>query len=155
MKITGCQQSRSLQDPNDTPNLEMDASSPTTAYWNDPDATALAVRDGWLYTGDLAYQDEDGYFWFSGRKKEIIIRGGSNISPQEVEEILLQHPAIFQAGVVGTPVGGLSHDCSHKLNPNDRSEPVNSIGRRNTSNLSEEEVGHGDVTDLVHVETEG
>jgi len=103
MKITGCQQSRSLQDPNDTPNLEMDASSPTTAYWNDPDATALAVRDGWLYTGDLAYQDEDGYFWFSGRKKEIIIRGGSNISPQEVEEILLQHPAVFQAGVVGTP----------------------------------------------------
>jgi long-chain acyl-CoA synthetase len=72
-------------------------------YWNDPASTAAAIRDGWFYTGDLAYQDEDGYFWFSGRKKEIIIRGGSNVSPQEVEEVLLQHPAVYQAGVVGVP----------------------------------------------------
>jgi long-chain acyl-CoA synthetase len=72
-------------------------------YWNDPEATAAAIRDGWLYTGDLARWDEDGYCWFAGRKKEIIIRGGSNIAPQEVEEVLLQHPAVFQAGVVGVP----------------------------------------------------
>jgi long-chain acyl-CoA synthetase len=72
-------------------------------YWNDPEATAAAVRDGWLHSGDLARWDEGGYCWFAGRKKEIIIRGGSNIAPQEVEEVLLQHPAVFQAGVVGVP----------------------------------------------------
>jgi long-chain acyl-CoA synthetase len=72
-------------------------------YWNDPEATAATIRDDWLYTGDLARVDADGYYWFAGRKKEIIIRGGSNVAPQEVEEVLLQHPAVFQAGVVGMP----------------------------------------------------
>ena len=84
---------------------EMVVRHPGTAvgYWNDPDSTSAAIRDGWLYTGDLASKDNDGFYWFAGRKKEIIIRGGSNVSPQEVEEALLKHPAVFQAGVVGTP----------------------------------------------------
>jgi long-chain acyl-CoA synthetase len=72
-------------------------------YWNDPDASRALLRHGWLYTGDLASRDSDGYYWFKGRKKEIIIRGGSNISPQEVEEALYQHPSIMEVGVVGTP----------------------------------------------------
>ena len=72
-------------------------------YWNDPQSTSAAFRDGWLYTGDLAYRDKDGFYWFQGRKKEVIIRGGSNISPQQVEEALLKHPAVLQAGVVGIP----------------------------------------------------
>lgn len=72
-------------------------------HWNDPEATAAILRDGWLGTGDLARVDEDGYYWFVGRKKEIIIRGGSNISPLEVEEALYQHPAIREVGVVGAP----------------------------------------------------
>lgn len=72
-------------------------------YWNDPAATAELLRDGWLYTGDLAERDPDGYLWFRGRLKQIIIRAGSNISPQEVEEILYRHPAVFEAGVVGKP----------------------------------------------------
>jgi long-chain acyl-CoA synthetase len=75
----------------------------TVGYWNDPEVTAASLQDGWLRTGDLARQDEDGYYWFVGRKKEIIIRGGSNISPLEVEEALCQHPAIREAGVVGVP----------------------------------------------------
>ena len=84
---------------------EMVVRHPGTAvgYWNDPRATSDAIRDGWLYTGDLASKDEDGFYWFAGRKKEIIVRGGSNISPQEVEGALLDHPAVFQAGVVGVP----------------------------------------------------
>ena len=61
------------------------------------------LRDGWLYTGDLVRCDSDGYFWFMGRKKEIIIRCGSNISPQEVEDALYQHPAVVQTGVIGKP----------------------------------------------------
>ena len=72
-------------------------------YWNDPAATTCLFVDGWLHTGDLASRDEDGYYWFKGRLKQIIIRGGSNISPQEVEEALNQHPAVLEAGVVGAP----------------------------------------------------
>uniref|UniRef100_Q029G6 AMP-dependent synthetase and ligase n=1 Tax=Solibacter usitatus (strain Ellin6076) TaxID=234267 RepID=Q029G6_SOLUE len=70
-------------------------------YWNDPGATRAAIEAGWLHTGDLASCDSDGYYWFRGRKKEIIIRAGSNISPQEVEEALYRHPAVLEAGVVG------------------------------------------------------
>ena len=68
-------------------------------YWNDPVETAAALENGWLMTGDLVRRDSDGYFWFEGRKKQIIVRGGANISPQEVEEALYQHPAVLEAGV--------------------------------------------------------
>ena len=72
-------------------------------YWNDPEATRAAMGSGWLHTGDLGARDADGYVWFKGRKKEVIIRAGSNISPQEVEEALYQHPAVLEVGVVGMP----------------------------------------------------
>jgi long-chain acyl-CoA synthetase len=72
-------------------------------YWDDPAATRTAVRDGWLYTGDLARRDGDGYLWFEGRKKEIIIRDGVNISPQEVEEAIYKHPAVLEVAVIGMP----------------------------------------------------
>jgi len=72
-------------------------------YWNDPAETAKLFRAGWMRTGDLGRRDSDGYFWFEGRLKQIIIRGGSNISPLEVEEALYRHPAVFEAGVVGGP----------------------------------------------------
>jgi long-chain acyl-CoA synthetase len=74
-----------------------------TGYWQDLDASQAAIRDGSFHTGDLASCDADGFYWFAGRKKEIIIRGGSNISPQEVEAVLYQHPAVAEAGVVGLP----------------------------------------------------
>jgi long-chain acyl-CoA synthetase len=66
-------------------------------------STGAALGGGWLHTGDLASRDADGYCWFRGRKKEIIIRAGSNISPQEVEEALYRHPAVAEVGVVGQP----------------------------------------------------
>jgi long-chain acyl-CoA synthetase len=72
-------------------------------YWNDALATEALLRNGWLHTGDLASRDSDGYYWFKGRKKEIIIHGGSNISPQEVEEALYQHPSVMEVGVIGVP----------------------------------------------------
>jgi long-chain acyl-CoA synthetase len=72
-----------------------------SGYWNNPEATAAALVDGWLYTGDLVHRDAEGYLWFDGRRKEIIIRGGSNISPQEVEEAVYQHPAVMEVGVIG------------------------------------------------------
>jgi long-chain acyl-CoA synthetase len=67
-------------------------------YWHE-----APFEDGWLKTGDLVEVDADGFVWFRGRKKEIIIRGGSNISPQEVEETLYRHPAVSEAGVIGEP----------------------------------------------------
>ena len=82
---------------------ELAVRSPTSfvGYWDNPEATAETLREGWLYTGDLVRRDAAGYLWFMGRKKEIIVRSGSNISPQEVEEVLYQHPDVSQAGVIG------------------------------------------------------
>lgn len=70
-------------------------------YWNRPDATAAAIIDGWFHTGDLAKVDSDGYFYIVDRKKDMIIRGGYNVYPREVEEILYQHPAVREAAVIG------------------------------------------------------
>jgi long-chain acyl-CoA synthetase len=70
-------------------------------YWNDPAATAEVMCDGWFDTGDEMKSDDDGYNWFCGRRKQIIVHDGSNISPQEVEDALLEHPAVELAGVVG------------------------------------------------------
>lgn len=72
-------------------------------YWNLPEETAKTIRDGWLYTGDIGYVDADGYFYITDRKKDIIIRGGENLSPREVEEVLHQHPKVAEAGVIGIP----------------------------------------------------
>jgi len=87
----------------ETGELLVRSPSVCVEYWNDPDATRAALEDGWLNTGDLASCDADGYYWFRGRKKEIIIRAGSNISPQEVEEALYRHAAVGEVGVVGQP----------------------------------------------------
>ncbi|MFF4658774.1 long-chain fatty acid--CoA ligase [Streptomyces sp. NPDC001381] len=70
-------------------------------YWNRPEETAATVPDGWLRSGDLARQDEDGYFYIVDRKKDMIIRGGYNVYPREIEEVLHEHPAVALAAVVG------------------------------------------------------
>jgi long-chain acyl-CoA synthetase len=84
---------------------ELQVQSPANCigYWDDPGSTAATFDDGWLRTGDLVRCDADGFYWFEGRVKQIIVRGGSNISPQEVEEALYYHPAVLEAGVIGLP----------------------------------------------------
>jgi long-chain acyl-CoA synthetase len=72
-------------------------------YWQRPEATAEAIRDGWFHTGDLARVDVDGFYYIVDRKKELIIRGGYNIYPREIEEVLYEHPAVLHAAVVGIP----------------------------------------------------
>src|SRR5262249_45626997 len=72
-------------------------------YWNDPDATAEALRGGWLHTGDVGSFDADGYLTLLDRSKDLIISGGMNIYPREVEEALLRHPGVRAAAVVGRP----------------------------------------------------
>src|SRR5215217_3670792 len=71
------------------------------SYWNRDDATRETIRDGWFHTGDIATVDEDGYFFIVDRKKELIIRGGYNVYPREIEEVLYAHPAVREAAVVG------------------------------------------------------
>ena len=72
-------------------------------YWRDPDATAEALRDGWLHTGDLGYLDEHGYLFLMDRSKDMIISGGENIYPREIEEAIVGHPAVREVAVIGVP----------------------------------------------------
>ena len=80
-------------------------------YWNRPDATAEAIdADGWFKTGDMATVDDDGYFFIVDRKKDLIIRGGFNVYPREIEEVLYEHPAVREAAVVGVPHAELGEE---------------------------------------------
>jgi long-chain acyl-CoA synthetase len=72
-------------------------------YWQRPDATADAIRDGWFHSGDMARVDEDGYFFIVDRKKDLIIRGGYNVYPREIEELIYEHPSVREAAVIGVP----------------------------------------------------
>jgi acyl-CoA synthetase (AMP-forming)/AMP-acid ligase II len=72
-------------------------------YWNNPEATEETLRGGWLHTGDLASMDEDGYLYLAGRKKDMIIRGGENIYPVEIENVLHSHPKVLESAVIGVP----------------------------------------------------
>jgi len=72
-------------------------------YWQRPEETAETIVDGWLHTGDMGRVDEDGYFYVVDRKKELIIRGGYNVYPREIEEVLYEHPAVREAAVLGVP----------------------------------------------------
>lgn len=73
-------------------------------YWNNPEATAACLtEDGWLFSGDLAWRDSDGYLWVVGRKKDLIISGGVNIYPREIEALLELHPAVVEVAVIGAP----------------------------------------------------
>lgn len=72
-------------------------------YWEQPEATAAAIRAGWLHTGDLGHMDERGYLYIVDRSKDMIISGGANVYPREVEEVLAQHPAVAEVCVFGVP----------------------------------------------------
>ena len=73
-------------------------------YWNLPDETAETFRDdGWMHTGDIARADEDGFWFIVDRTKDMIVTGGFNVFPREVEDVVAEHPAVAQVGVIGTP----------------------------------------------------
>ncbi len=79
-------------------------------YWRRPDETAKAIPDGWFRTGDLGRVDKDGYFEIVDRKKDMIIRGGYNVYPREIEEVLYEHPAVAEAAVIGLPHPALGEE---------------------------------------------
>ncbi|MCX8117840.1 MAG: long-chain-fatty-acid--CoA ligase [Desulfobacterota bacterium] len=74
-----------------------------SGYWRKPELTAETIKEGWLHTGDMGYYDERGYLYIVDRKKEMIISGGENVYPREVEEVLYRHPAVLEAAVIGLP----------------------------------------------------
>jgi long-chain acyl-CoA synthetase len=79
-------------------------------YWRSEDATRQVLRDGWLHSGDVGFLDEDGFVYLVGRKKDLIIKGGENIAPREIEELLYEHPDVAEAAVVGVPHPRLGED---------------------------------------------
>jgi long-chain acyl-CoA synthetase len=72
-------------------------------YWKNPGETALALRDGWLYTGDVGYQDEQGYTYITDRKKDMLLVNGINVYPREIEEVMYRYPGVKEAAVIGRP----------------------------------------------------
>ena len=72
-------------------------------YWRNPEATRETIRDGWLHTGDMGYIDESGYLFIMDRSKDMIITGGENVYPREIEEVLIKHPAVREVAVIGVP----------------------------------------------------
>jgi len=87
--------------PGTTGQMLIRAAHTFTGYLNDNAATVAALRNGWLYTGDLGWMDKDGFVWFAGRLGENIVRSGTNVSPEDVEHVLCKHPAVAEAAVVG------------------------------------------------------
>jgi len=81
-------------------------------YWNKPEQTAAAIKDGWFHSGDLGRKDEDGFYYIVDRKKDMIIRGGYNVYPREIEEVLYEHPAVAEAAVVGVPHAELGEEVA-------------------------------------------
>src|SRR5882757_3511664 len=79
-------------------------------YWNLPDATEASIKDGWFCTGDIGRVDDDGFYYILDRKKDVIIRGGYNVYPREVEDVLYEHPAVADAAVIGLPSSDLGEE---------------------------------------------
>jgi long-chain acyl-CoA synthetase len=84
-------------------------------YWNKPAETADAMRGGWFHTGDIGRRDAEGFYYIVDRKKDMIIRGGYNVYPREIEEVLYEHPAVAEAAVVGVPHDSLGEEVAAVL----------------------------------------
>ncbi|WP_406337310.1 long-chain-fatty-acid--CoA ligase [Streptomyces sp. NBC_00649] len=89
--------------PGEVGELAIRGENVMKGYWNRPDATARAFQEGWFHSGDLARVDEDGYYFVVDRKKDLVIRGGYNVYPREIEEVLYRHPDVAEAAVIGVP----------------------------------------------------
>jgi long-chain acyl-CoA synthetase len=103
------------EDDNEVPQgepgeLVMQGSFVMRGYWGRDDATESVMGGGWFHTGDIATVDEDGYYFIVDRKKDLIIRGGYNVYPRELEEVLYGHPAVREAAVVGVPHESLGEE---------------------------------------------
>ncbi len=89
--------------PHETGEIILRSDRMMTAYWEKPEDTSEALKEGWLRTGDLGYYDEKGFVYITDRKKDMIVTGGENVYPKEVEDVLYRHPAVSEAAVIGVP----------------------------------------------------
>jgi acyl-CoA synthetase (AMP-forming)/AMP-acid ligase II len=89
--------------PGEIGEIVLQGKSVMKGYWKNPELTAVALRGGWYHTGDMGYLDEDGYLFLVDRKADMIVTGGENVYPREVEDVLYQHPAVAMAAVVSAP----------------------------------------------------
>ena len=99
-------------------------------YWDEPEKTAEAIRGGWMHTGDLATMDDEGYVKIVGRIKDMVIRGGENIYPREIEEFLYTHPDVVDAQVIGVPDEKYGEELMVWLRLRDGAEPLDAAGVR-------------------------
>ena len=101
-----------VEQPRGTPGeLMVRGDNVMTGYYKDPESTAMTLEpDGWMHTGDLGYMDDDGFVFVTGRSKELIIKGGENIAPREIDEALMKHPAVLEAAAVGIPDADYGQD---------------------------------------------
>ena len=83
-----------------------------TCYYNDPESTVKVLKDGWLFTGDMAMQDEDGFYYLVDRKKDVIISGGENLYPVQIEDFIRTHNAVHDVAVIGLPDKRSGRNCS-------------------------------------------
>ena len=102
-KVVDIETGKDEMPPGESGELIIHGPQVMKGYWNNPEETRQTLRDGWLYTGDIAVMDKDGYFQIVDRKKDMIIVGGFNVYPREVEEVLFQHPKVLEATVAGVP----------------------------------------------------
>jgi fatty-acyl-CoA synthase len=133
------------------PNLEIKVVDPTTdetlprgepgefctkgysvmlGYWEQPDKTDEVLQDGWMHTGDIAVMGEDGYVQITGRIKDMVIRGGENVYPREIEEFLYTHPDILDAQVIGVPDERYGEELCAWIRMRDGAEPLTADGVR-------------------------
>ena len=96
--------------PGQTGEIAIRGHNVMKGYWHKPDETATAFSGDWFKTGDIARVDDDGYYYIVDRKKDLIIRGGFNVYPREVEEVLYEHPAVLEAAVIGLPHDSLGEE---------------------------------------------
>jgi long-chain acyl-CoA synthetase len=105
-------------------------------YWQRPDETAKALRDGWLWTGDVAKRDEDGFFYIVDRKKDMILVSGFNVFPNEIEEVLVAHPKVLEAAVIGVPDAGSGEAVKAFVVPRDQSLTIDELRKHCSEQLT-------------------
>ncbi|HKS68878.1 MAG TPA: AMP-binding protein, partial [Ktedonobacterales bacterium] len=111
--------------PGEIGEIEVRGPNVFAGYWNRPDATAEAfTADGWFKTGDLGWVSDDGYFTITGRARELIISGGENVYPREVEDVLAKHPAVAEAAVLGLPDSDLGEQVVAVVVPRAGQDPA-------------------------------